>query len=703
MATHETSSVLIVDDSEINRQIIKSILEPLGLDLHEAESGIEALSLVEKVRFSVILLDIIMPNINGYEIAKAINCKETSRHIPIVMISALSQEKNLAIKAYQSGAIDYLTKPVEPIILQTKVRQLVTIDRQKRAAELTQKKLEILLDHAGEGVVGINPLGTVTFANPMACKILKTTPSALINQQLTALIKADVEPLHLTHATDLVETFPRETSGLDVPKQALPTGYWYRTDGSSFCAEYNLQPIYDETDSIKGSVILFKDITERRQSEKRLVKLANFDALTNLANRPHFFNAMSRSMARAKRTREKFAVLILDLDHFKYVNDHLGHAAGDELLRTISDILVSCVRESDLVARRGGDEFAILLHDIRSSADPAKVAQAINERVRQPIEIFGTTIHTSASIGIAIYNSRYQTVDDLINAADTAMYESKRNGRNKFQFFARDIQKKADEKRHVKSLLNHAIEHNEFQLVYQPTIDINSGDTVAVEALLRWPQRDPIHSQPANFIPIAEESGQIVAIGDWVLEEALSQAAKWRDNNHLEAFKIAINVSAKQLRTGQFSKQVQTMLSKYHIEPEQLQLELSETGVIPNLYHLHYELNNLHKMGVLISLDNFGTGNSSLDHLHRLPLASIKIDRKFIHDLDKNPDNEELVHAAIALSRAMGFQVIADGVETKEQFNYLRDMHCDLMKGYYLSRPQQATDIARTIRQTPFR
>lgn len=703
MATHEISSVLIVDDSEINRQVIKSILEPLDLIIHEASSGKEALSLIERVRFSVILLDIIMPNINGYEIAKAITRSGTNRHVPIVMISALSQDMDLAIKAYEAGAIDYLTKPVEPIILETKVRLLVMIDQQKRTAELTQKKLEILLNHAGDGVIGINPEGVVTFANPMACKILKTTASTLTNTQLTSFIKANVSCRQQSNIDNVTDALSATESELDIPNQELPTGYWYRSDGTAFCAEYNLQPIYDESDAISGSVILFKDITERRQSEKRLVKLANFDALTNLANRPHFFNAMSRSMVRARRTEEKFAVLILDVDHFKYVNDHLGHAAGDELLRTISDILVSCVRESDLVARRGGDEFAILLHDINSSADPAKVAQTINEKVSQPIEIFGTTIHTSASIGIAIYNSRYQTVDDLINAADTAMYESKRNGRNKFQFFARDIQKKADEKRHVKSLLNEAIERKEFKLVYQPTIDVNSGNTVAVEALLRWPNRDPAHAQPSSFIPIAEESGQIIAIGDWVLEEALRQTARWRDANHLEDFKIAINVSAKQLRTGQFSNRVQDMLEKYEIAPKQLQLELSETGVIPNLYHLHYELNNLHKMGVLISLDNFGTGNSSLDHLHRLPLASIKIDRKFIHDLDKNPDNEELVNAAIALSKAMGFQVIADGVETKEQFNYLKDMHCDLMKGYYLSRPQQATDIARTIQQAALR
>jgi diguanylate cyclase (GGDEF)-like protein len=468
----------------------------------------------------------------------------------------------------------------------------------------------------------------------------------------------------------------------------LTSGERWRTDsGTIFYVEYTSEVTLDKNGKNIGGVVMFQNVTERKQNEYKLHHLANFDSLTDLANRAYFYDHLRKAIARFKRNRNDLAVLYIDLDHFKLVNDQYGHDTGDALLQYVSAMLRSSVREGDLVARMGGDEFAIILYDIDDANGMATVAQKILNKVDKPIEIQGIKLSVSVSVGIAYYEGIPMTIEQLLKSADTAMYSAKLQGRNNYQFFSASMHEKVQEKQHIQVMLQQAVINQELSLVYQPQVSLSKNNIVGCEALLRWQPKEGAAISPDKFIPIAEESGQIEELGEWVLSEVCQQVAQWSKSIDFKGLTVSINVSVRQLTTDKFYNTLAFLLKKYDVSPKFIEIEITETAMSTNYAKLVEELDKIRQLGVAISMDDFGTGHASLDNLRKLPLNKLKIDRSFIQDIGIDPCDEDITKVIMAIAKKMSLDLVAEGAETVEQLAFLSAEDCDIIQGYYFSKP----------------
>ena len=426
---------------------------------------------------------------------------------------------------------------------------------------------------------------------------------------------------------------------------------------------------------------------------------ATHDALTDLPNRVLFMDRLGREIAHAERDDHLFAVLLLDLDRFKQINDSLGHGAGDQLLEEVARRLSGAVREVDTVARIGGDEFLLLIADTRDQSDLAAVAAKICKALGEPFRVGSAELHTSASIGISVYPADGATGDDLVARADEAMYFAKQSGRNSYQFFNRTMSVFSQDRLDLENDLRRALPMNQFEVHYQPKSDVASGRVNSVEALLRW--RHPTRGlvSPAEFIPLAEENGLILSVGEWVLREACRQARGWQRMG-LPFLRVAVNVSPVQFRQSNFLQAVRTALLDFDLEPQYLEIELTETTVMDNAESSVQILEELSRMGVVVSIDDFGTGYSSMSYLRRFPIDKLKIDRSFISDLTTNSADSSIVKAIISLAHSLRLKVVAEGVETAEQLERLREMGCDQYQGFLRSAAVPAAEIEESIRSS---
>jgi diguanylate cyclase (GGDEF)-like protein len=426
---------------------------------------------------------------------------------------------------------------------------------------------------------------------------------------------------------------------------------------------------------------------------------ATHDALTDLPNRVLFMDRLGREIAHAERDGHLFAVLLLDLDRFKQINDSLGHGAGDQLLEEVARRLSGAVREVDTVARIGGDEFLLLIADTRDQSELAAVAAKIGTALGEPFRAGSAELHTSASIGISLYPADGATGDDLVLRADEAMYFAKQSGRNSYQFFNRTMSVFSQDRLDLENDLRRALPMNQFEVHYQPKSDVASGRVNSVEALLRW--RHPMRGlvSPAEFIPLAEENGLILSIGEWVLREACRQARRWQRMG-LPFLRVAVNVSPVQFRQSNFLQAVRTALLDFDLEPQYLEIELTETTVMDNAESSVQILEELSRMGVVVSIDDFGTGYSSMSYLRRFPIDKLKIDRSFISDLTTNSADSSIVQAIISLAHSLRLKVVAEGVETAEQLERLREMGCDQYQGFFRSAAVPAAEIEESIRSS---
>jgi diguanylate cyclase (GGDEF)-like protein/PAS domain S-box-containing protein len=429
-----------------------------------------------------------------------------------------------------------------------------------------------------------------------------------------------------------------------------------------------------------------RDIRERREAEETIRKLAYHDSLTGLPNRALFEDRLQMALAQAKRHDEKLAVLFLDVDGFKLVNDTLGHTSGDRLLQLVAQDLSALVRDCDTVARVGGDEFTILLPSLDEAEDVSEVAQRILECLRQPRLIAGQEFRATASIGITTFPADGEDGETLLRNADTAMYRAKDNGRDHYQLFTPAMNERVADRLSFEQSLRQALIKNELAVFYQPIVDVTSGRVVAAEALVRWfhPSRGLV--APDEFIPLAEETGIILDIGDFILREATQQYVRWREQG-LELNRVTVNVSARQLQQEDMVDRVSRIIAETGIEPRRLQMEITEGAVLKNVDYAIAMLRELREMGVGIALDDFGTGYSSLTYLKRFPVDAVKIDRSFVRDLDHDAHDATIVSTVIGMAQTMGLRVIAEGVETPQQLEFLRARRCAEYQGYLFSRP----------------
>jgi diguanylate cyclase (GGDEF)-like protein/PAS domain S-box-containing protein len=611
--------------------------------------------------------------------------------IPILVLCDLQHEE-IGKLAVQNGAQDYLLKGrLDSYLLPKTVGSM--IERAANAEALFEEKerAQVTLNSIGDAVMSTDVSGSITYLNAVAevltgwpCDEAKSHPLEEVFQIVDADTREAVpNPMKLAISQN-------KTVGLG------PNCILVRRDGVESSIEDSAAPIHDRRGTVTGAVMVFHDVTTARALTLQMAHLAQHDGLTDLPNRILLGDRLNQAIALASRRRRQLALLFLDIDRFKHINDSLGHAVGDRLLQSVAHRLVSCVRSSDTVSRQGGDEFVILMPDISHSEDAAVCGEKIRQALSAPHSIDQHDLHITGSIGIATYPDDGVEAETLLQHADFAMYQAKENGRNNVQYFKTEMNTRAVERHSLEGDLRDALRRQEFELHYQPKIDLTSGAMIGVEALIRWrhPQRGLV--PPARFIPIAEECGLIVEIGRWVLREACRQARDWQAAG-LPPIRLAVNISAVELRAKDFVAGVRTILTDTGLDPQCLEFELTETFLMEASGSTAAVLRALKDMGLRIALDDFGTGYSSLSFLRRFPIDTVKIDRSFVRDMTTDADDASIVRAVIGMGESLHLQVVAEGVETREQLAFLRLHDCPGGQGFYFGRPVVAAEFAEVL------
>ncbi len=567
MNDSEKINILIVDDKLANIFALSEALSNSDLNIFEVTSGNEALALALKHDFALILMDVQMPEMDGFETAELLRGMKETTNIPIIFVTAINKEEKYVFKGYDIGAVDYLFKPVNLDILNTKVRVFVDLYRQKKIIEKQASSLE---------------------------------------------------------------------------------------------------------------------------------ELAFYDQLTQLPNRTLFSDRFNQALVKAKRNKDLVSLLSIDIDRFKKVNDTLGHDVGDLLLKEVAQRLTSLLRSSDTIARMGGDEFAVILTDISTIHNISTVAQKAINLISKPFYLNEFTCSVGASIGIALFPSDADNIDQLSKNADIAMYHAKNKGRNNFQFYTTELNFNSMERRSFENDLHKAIENKEFELYYQPIYSNNSKQITSLEALIRWNHPSRGFLVPGDFIPLAEETGYIREIGHWVTRQACKQIKRWKKVG-IGNRRIAINISAQQFGQKDEMKSIARLIKEEAVSTDYIELELTEGCILENEDKAAKIMHELSDAGLHHAIDDFGTGYSSLKFIKQLPFSKIKIDRSFIKNIAVNEDDAAIVNAMIAMAHSLKLKVVAEGVETKEQLNYLDKLGCDEIQGYLFSTPLPSHEIEKLL------
>lgn len=568
---------------------------------------------------------------------------------------------------------------------------------QRKRTELElfkQKQLAIVtLESIGDAVITTNMQSEVTYLNPVAEKMTGWSKAEAMGRPILEVFRILNESTRKL-AANPVDVVLAHNKVCGLANHTLLIA----KSGAEYAIEDSAAPIRDQDGNILGVVLVFHDVSDARQMAQKMTYLAEHDYLTDLPNRLLLTDRITQAISAAKRRGSKLAILFFDIDHFKRVNDTLGHEVGDQLLKVLSKKLQMCIRASDTLSRQGGDEFVVLLPELTDDAVPAEIAQKILFSIKDPISIANHELFITASIGIAVYPDDGDNVDVLTRHADAAMYHAKNSGRNNYQFFTKEMSARVAAQLTMENSLQKAIANNELLLFYQPKVSIKTGKIIGAEALIRWVHPQWGMMMPDRFIKIAEDSGLIRGIGHWVLREACTQNKKWQDSG-LPEIPIAINVSVVELHHAHFTQEVTKVLLQTGLQPYHLELEVTESVAIQTEVTVINDLNKLKEMGVRLSVDDFGTGYSSLSYLKLLPVNTIKIDKSFIRDIQVDANDAAIVTAIIKMSQSLGLTVIAEGVETQAQLEFLQSHDCDEMQGYLFSRPLPADEFAALLAQ----
>jgi diguanylate cyclase (GGDEF)-like protein/PAS domain S-box-containing protein len=681
--------MLLVEDNPGDARLIQEMLkeqDSQGVELKHVERMGDAEKYLAAYPVDIILLDLGLPDVQGLEAVR--RARKAAQGVPLVVLSGLDDE-SMAIQAMQEGAQDYLIKgQIEPRELIRALRYAVERKIIEETLFEEKERAQVTLDCIGDAVISTDVSGNITFLNQVAEKLTGWPLKEVAGRPMA-------EAFRIVNATTrkVVPNLMAKTAEQDRTGHLPFNTVLIRRDGSELYIEDSVAPIHDHGGRIVGSVIVFRDMSTARAMTEQMAHAAEHDFLTGLPNRVLLNDRVGQAIAFAKRNDDKLAVLFLDMDGFKHINDSLGHTAGDRLLQCIANRLRDGVRAPDTVSRQGGDEFIVLLQGIKLPEDAAVAAKRLLTAVAETHTLGQHILHITTSIGISLYPDDGLNAETLIKNADTAMYQAKENGRQSFQFFRPEMNVRAVERQSIEEDLRRAMERKEFTLHYQPKIDLTTGAITGAEALLRWthPVRGSV--SPANFIPIAEDSGLILPIGAWVLREACTQAQAWIEAS-LPFGTMAVNVCAIELRSEDFLDGLFSTLSETGLDPRVLELEVTESVLVRNSEVSVSTLRSARERGVRVAVDDFGTGYSSLSYLRKLPLDVLKIDQSFVRQIADSPHETIIVDAIISMGRSLNLQVIAEGVETAEELEFLQVHKCDGAQGYYFGRPVPAEQFA---------
>ncbi len=700
--------VLLVDDDEVNLLLTAAALRERGFEVTEASSGSDALGLLSSRTPDVVVLDALMPDLDGFETCSLVRATPGFESLPVLMLTGLDDEASIN-RAYQAGATDFFVKSSQWSLLDGRLRYLLRSSRTRLELERSKAKLARAQDLARMGSFEWWRDTAASFAiSAEGLRVFGRGPQDRLDFiGVMRMVPPDDRHIFLRLLRDIIA----HTSVLvtDLPL-ILP-------DGRQRVVHIEAEPEFNEQGGVSGYTGILQDVTDRRQAEDRIRQLAHFDALTGLPNRRQLIYRVERAIESARRGGHEVGLLLIDLDRFKVINDTLGHAAGDELLVEVGRRLRGCVRHSDqimegvidgmgnrshrgleAVGRLGGDEFVALLPEVTDERDAERVAQRVLDALREPIFVGGQECFVTASVGIALYPRDGQTMADLLRNSDVAMYAVKSQGRNASAVYSPQLAGHGKQKLELESALHKALERNEIVLHYQPKIDVRAARMVGAEALMRW-QRGNVLVPPADFIPLAEETGLIVPLSEWALKEAARQAKLWQLQFGFSD-SIAVNLPSRLFERTDLVEHIHQCVSAYGVPHRSIQLEITENNLMKDLQNVIPSLHRLNEVGVEISIDDFGTGYSSLAYLTTLPISEVKIDRTFVRDLGITPQSSAVVTAIIALARALGLRVIAEGVETLRQMEVLHRLGCSLMQGFLFSKALPPDELERWLAQT---
>jgi diguanylate cyclase (GGDEF)-like protein/PAS domain S-box-containing protein len=693
MPKKPNKTVLLIENDAEQARMIRAMFNDQSshsFKLTHVESLAEAEVYLAGHSVEIVMLDLTSTDPDPLEAFR--RTRATAPHVSIVLLSSLEDEPK-AIRAIHEGAQDYLIKgQIEPrrlmralgIAVERKTNEEVLFNEKERA--------EATLNCIADALICTDMSGNITFFNPVAGNMLGWPLKEAAGRHLTEVFRI----VDATTQKPILDPMAKAASE-DVTGNLPPNCVLIHRDGREVFIEDSVAPIHNRDEKVTGAVIVFRDVSAARAQSEQITHLAEHDSLTGLPNRLLFSDRVGQAISLARRHGGHAAVLFLDLDGFKQVNDSLGHTAGDKLLQSVAKCLLACVRDPDTVSRHGGDEFAILLQDINRPENAAATARRILKALGDVHSIDGHSIHLTASIGVSIYPDDGFDAETLIVNADTAMYWAKKNGSECCQFYSPELNVCTLESQLTREDLRLALERNELTLHYQPKVNLKSGAFIGAEALSRW--NHPTHGaiSPGQFIPIAEESGLILPIGAWVFDEACKQARAWAQAG-MPAKTMAVNVSGVQFQSEDFLDGLFAALNSSGLDPGILELDVPETVLMRHPEHSALILKSLRDAGVHVSVDNFGTGDSSLSKMQELPVNAIKIDRSFVRQITTVPGGTAAVEAFIGMARSLDLRVIAQGVETAEDLEFLWEHDCDEAQGNFFSRPVPPDQLTKLLR-----
>jgi diguanylate cyclase (GGDEF)-like protein/PAS domain S-box-containing protein len=689
----EIRTLLLIDDNSLHADVfMDALLNAMdgpykGEWVTNLSEGIERLKGAE---MWAVFVNLMLPDSQG--LATLDNLLLAAPGVP-TLILASTKDATVALEALRHGANDYLLE--DHLDRDSVVRAIRNMARRQTAREIlsAEERAQMTLNSIRDAVLSINLEGRITCLNAVAEKITGWTREEASGKEVDdvfVIIDGSTRKPCLNPLKTALEQ--NKTVGL------TPHCILIRRDGSEFAIEDSAAPIHDQHGATTGAVIVFHDVSVARAIEAEMSHLAQHDTLTKLPNRTLLQDRLSQAITTAERSGTRIAVLFVDLDGFKHINDSLGHAIGDRLLQSVARRLLASVRTSDTVTRVGGDEFVVLLSEVAHAGDAGVKAGKILAALNAPLEIDQHNLRVTASIGVTTYPEDGQETAMLIKNADLAMYQAKENGRNNYQFFEKGMDVRALERQSVEENLCFALDRGELVMHYQPKIRLRTGQITGVEALIRWqhPERGLIG--PLQFISVAEDCGLMLQIGKFVLRESCRQAKAWQDAG-LRPIEMAVNVSSVEFRNEDFLEGVRTILEETGLSPHYLGLELTETVLMQHAEFTVPVLKKLKAMGVRLAIDDFGTGYSSLSYLRQFPIDTLKVDQSFVNGINADTDDATIINAVINMGSNLKHRVIAEGVETLEQVAFLQAHGCDEGQGYYFSRPVPAAQFAKLLEE----